>query len=82
MAKPPVIEDKQIEHLLKATAAYSRVPLRDTALILTLYGHGHVGHGAGLHHGWRLPYLTPDGHLLPVGPVSVSLKRNGNVELH
>lgn len=38
MAKPPVIEDKQIEHLLKATAAYSRVPLRDTALILTLYG--------------------------------------------
>ena len=38
MAKPPVIEDKQIEHLLKATAAYSRVPLRDTALLLTLYG--------------------------------------------
>lgn len=38
MAKPPVIEDKQIEHLLKATAAYSRVPERDAALILTLYG--------------------------------------------
>lgn len=38
MAKPPVIEDKQIEHLLKATAACSRVPLRDTALLLTLYG--------------------------------------------
>lgn len=38
MAKPPVIEDKQIEHLLKATAAYGRAPLRDTALILTLYG--------------------------------------------
>lgn len=38
MAKPPVIEDKQIEHLIKATAAYSRVPLRDTALLLTLYG--------------------------------------------
>lgn len=38
MAKPPVIEDKQIAHLLKATAAYSRVPLRDTALLLTLYG--------------------------------------------
>lgn len=38
MAKPPVIEDKQVEHLLKATAAYSRVPLRDTALLLTLYG--------------------------------------------
>lgn len=38
MAKPPVIEDRQIEHLLKATAAYSRVPLRDTALLLVLYG--------------------------------------------
>ncbi len=38
MAKPPVIEDRQIEHLLKATTAYSRVPERDTALLLTLYG--------------------------------------------
>lgn len=38
MAKPPVIEDEQIEHLLKATAACSRVPVRDTALILVLYG--------------------------------------------
>ena len=38
MAKPPVIEDKQIEHLLKATAAYSRLPERDTALLLVLYG--------------------------------------------
>lgn len=38
MAKPPVVEDKQIEHLIKATAAYSRMPARDTALLLTLYG--------------------------------------------
>jgi integrase/recombinase XerD len=38
MAKPPVFEDKQIEHLIKATASYSRVPERDTAVILTLYG--------------------------------------------
>ena len=38
MAKPPVIEDKQIEHLIKATIAYSRVPVRDTALLLVLYG--------------------------------------------
>ena len=56
MAKPPVIEDRQVEHLLKATAAYSRVPLRDTALLLTLYGTAlsvtelatvTVGEGAG-----------------------------------
>lgn len=38
MAKPPVIEDKQIEHLIKATAAYTRTPERDMALLLTLYG--------------------------------------------
>lgn len=38
MAKPPAIEDKQIEHLLKATASYSYVPERDTAMLLTLYG--------------------------------------------
>lgn len=38
MAKPPVIEDKQIEHLIKATASYSRTPDRDTALLLVLYG--------------------------------------------
>ena len=38
MAKPPVIEDRQIEHLIKSTAAYSRVPVRDTALLLVLYG--------------------------------------------
>lgn len=38
MAKPPVIEDRQFEHLLKATAACSRVPERDAALLLVLYG--------------------------------------------
>lgn len=38
MAKPPVFEDKQIDHLIKATMAYSRVPERDRALLLVLYG--------------------------------------------
>lgn len=38
MAKPPVFEDKQIDHLVKATMAYSRVPERDKALLLVLYG--------------------------------------------
>lgn len=38
MAKPQVVEDRQFEHMLKATAAYSRVPERDAALLLTLYG--------------------------------------------
>lgn len=38
MAKPRVIEDRELEHMLKATAAYSRVRERDAALLLTLYG--------------------------------------------
>jgi integrase/recombinase XerD len=38
MAKPPVFENRQIDHLIKATASYSRVPERDTALLLVLYG--------------------------------------------
>lgn len=38
MAKPQVVSDRDFEHMLKATAAYSRVPERDKALLLTLYG--------------------------------------------
>lgn len=38
MAKPPVVEDKSLEHMLKATAGYSRMAERDVALLLTLYG--------------------------------------------
>lgn len=38
MAKPPVIEDAQVQHLLKSTAAWSRTPERDVALLLVLYG--------------------------------------------
>lgn len=38
MAKPPVIEDKQFSHMEKATAAWSRTPKRDAALLLVLYG--------------------------------------------
>ena len=38
MAKPQVVSDRDLEHMLKATAAYSRVPERDKALLLTLYG--------------------------------------------
>lgn len=37
-AKLHVIEDRQIEHLLKTTAAYSQVMERDTALLQVLYG--------------------------------------------
>lgn len=64
MANPPVIEDKQIEHLIKATAAYSRVPLRDTALLLSLYGTALAV--------TELATITVCDYLLPNGAVRVT----------
>lgn len=37
MAKPQVVNDRDFEHMLKAAAAYSRMPERDNALLPTLY---------------------------------------------
>ena len=37
MAKPPVVDDAQFEHLLKAAVSCSRLPIRDSALLLVLY---------------------------------------------
>lgn len=64
MAKPPVIEDRQIEHLIRATAAYSRVPLRDTALLLTLYGTAMAV--------TKLVTITVGDYLMPNGTVRVT----------
>jgi site-specific recombinase XerD len=64
MAKPPVIEDSQIEHLIKATAAYSRMPVRDTALILTLYGTAMAN--------TELATITVGDYLMPDGSVRVT----------
>lgn len=75
MAKPPVIEDKQIEHLIKATAAYSRVPARDTALLLTLYGTAvAVTELATLTVS---DYLTEDGSVRVASAVRPSIAHNG-----
>ena len=38
MAKAAVIEDRQFEHMIKATSGYSRTPERDVALLFVLYG--------------------------------------------
>lgn len=75
MAKPPVIEDKQFEHLLKATAAYSRVPLRDTALLLTLYGTAlSVTELATITVG---DYLDAKGQVRVTSAVRVDVAHNG-----
>lgn len=75
MAKPPVIEDRQIEHLLKATAAYSRVPLRDTALLLVLYGTAlSVTELATITVG---DYLDAKGNVRVTSAVRVDVAHNG-----
>lgn len=40
MPKALVIPEAQFEHMLRATASYSRAPERDVALLLVLYGTG------------------------------------------
>lgn len=75
MAKPQVIEDRQFEHMLKATAAYSRVPERDKALLLTLYGTAlAVTELACLTVG---DYLKPDGSVLEKSRVREDVSHNG-----
>lgn len=75
MAKPPVIEDKQIEHLLKATAACSRVPLRDAALLLVLYGTAlSVTELATITVG---DYLDAKGNVRVTSAVRVDVAHNG-----
>ncbi|TYK74143.1 site-specific integrase [Comamonas sp. Z1] len=61
MAKPQVISDRQFEHMLKATAAYSRVPERDKALLLTLYGTALAV--------TELACLTVADYLMPTGEI-------------
>ena len=39
MAKPLIVEDADLELMLAVTAESSRMPARDTALLLTLYGN-------------------------------------------
>lgn len=64
MAKPPVIEDKQFEHMLKATAAYSRTPERDAALLMVLYGTALAT--------TELAKITVADYLEPIGTVKVT----------
>lgn len=76
MAKPPVVENKQLEHLLKATAAYSRVPERDAALLMTLYGTAlSTTELATITVG---DYLTPTGSVRVTSAVRADVAHNGS----
>lgn len=75
MAKPQVIEDRAFEHMLKATAAYSRVPERDVALLLTLYGTAlSVTELASVT---VADYLKPDGSIKVTSAVREVVSHNG-----
>lgn len=75
MAKPPVIEDKQVEHLLKAAVACSRMPERDAALLLTLYGTAlGVTELATITVG---DYLAPNGLVRVTSAVRSDVAHNG-----
>ena len=75
MAKPPVIEDKQVEHLLRATAAWSRTPERDTAMLLVLYGTALAT--TELATITVADYLTPTGAVKVTSAVRVAVSHNG-----
>lgn len=75
MAKPQVIEDKQFEHMLRATASYSRMAERDAALLLTLYGTAlGVTELASIT---VLDYINADGTVKVESAVRVEVSHNG-----
>jgi len=75
MAKPPVVEDREVEHLLKATAAYSRTPERDKALLLVLYGTALAT--TELATITVSDYLTANGSVKVTSAVRVDVSHNG-----
>lgn len=75
MAKAPYIEDARLKHLLKVTAISGESPIRNTALLLTIYGTGMM-----LTEIARLPlktYLRPDGTLCEKSCVPAEIAYNG-----
>jgi integrase/recombinase XerD len=75
MAKPLVVEDSKLDHMLKATAGYSRTPERDAALLLVLYGTGlSTTELAKITVG---DYLEPTGRVRVTSLVRVNVSHNG-----
>jgi len=75
MAKAPYIEDARLKHLLKVTAISGESPIRNTALLMTIYGTGMM-----LTEVARIPltsYLKADGSLLEKSAVKAEFAYNG-----
>lgn len=76
MPKPLVVEDAKFEHMLKATAAYSRTPERDAALLLVLYGTAMTT--TELATITIADFLKPDGSVRITSAVRVDVAHNGS----
>lgn len=75
MAKAPYVEDHRLKHLLKVAAISGEFPVRNFALLTTIYGTGMM-----LTEVARLPlkaYLKPDGSILDESAVAPEIAYNG-----
>lgn len=75
MAKPPVVESREFEHMLKATAGYSRTPERDVALLMVLYGTAMATTELATLTVSAL--LKPDGTIKSASSIPVDVAHNG-----
>jgi hypothetical protein len=75
MAKAPYIEDHRLKHMLKVAAVSGEFPVRNVAMLTTIYGTGMM-----LTEIARLPlkaYLHPDGSTLDESAVAPEIAYNG-----
>lgn len=75
MAKAPYIEEHRLRHLLKVASVSGGLPVRNAAMLTTIYGTGMM-----LTEIARLPikaYLAPDGTVLDESAVSTDVAYNG-----
>lgn len=75
MAKALFVEEKRLRHMLKVAAVSGEFPVRNTALLTTIYGTGMM-----LTETATLPlkaYLRPDGSILDESAVPADIAYNG-----
>ncbi|MFC3110845.1 site-specific integrase [Undibacterium arcticum] len=75
MAKAPFIEDHRLKHMLKIAAVSGEFPVRNVAMLTTIYGTGMM-----LTEIARLPlkaYLRPDGAVVDESAVTPDVAYNG-----
>lgn len=74
MAKTPYVLDRDLKHMLKVAEVSGELPVRNVAMLRTLYGTGMT-----LHEVARMPvkaYLRPDGAILSESAVPADISYN------